>query len=97
MTPRDAPRTPRHFQDARAGYEAAWLVDLPWRVGRSVGRTVYAQVDEDPSKMDLLVGMFDTGELAAEAVRCHNAALLTRGTLLRDEGTDDEWDTPTSA
>lgn len=29
----------------------------PWRVGRSVGRTVYIQVGEEPGKDDLLVGM----------------------------------------
>ena len=99
MTSEDGPRFPRHYQDARAGVEAAWLVDLPWRVGRSVARTVYAQVDEDPTKSDLLIGLFDTSELAAEAVRCHNASLLARGVLDRD-GDDEEgqWDgTPTSA
>ena len=51
------------------------LTKLPWRVGRKVGRTVYAQVGEKPSEQDLLIGLFDTQELAAEAVRSHNQAL----------------------
>jgi len=46
-----------------------------WRTGRKVGRTIYAipypesgtDRDEDP-----LIGVMDTRELAAEAVRAHN-------------------------
>lgn len=48
------------------------LVRLPWRVGRSVGRTIYAQVDEEPSKADVLVGFMDSRELAARVVEAHN-------------------------
>jgi len=43
-----------------------------WRVGRKVGRTVYAQVGDEPSDNDLLIGVFDTKELAQAAVDAHN-------------------------
>lgn len=42
-----------------------------WRVGRSVGRTIYACVW--PS--DVLIGVMDTPGLAIEAVDSHNARL----------------------
>ena len=51
------------------------FVRLPWRVGRKVGRTVYAQVGDGPNDDDCLIGVFDTRELAAEAVRAHNASI----------------------
>lgn len=47
----------------------------PWRVGRSIGRTVYAMVGEIPSKRDVVIGMMDSRELAERAVADHNAAL----------------------
>lgn len=37
-----------------------------------MGRAVYAQAGRHPSDDDDLIGMFDTPELAAEAVRAHN-------------------------
>lgn len=48
-------------------------LDRPWRVGRSVGRTIYAMAGEQGSDADPLIGVMDTPELAAEAVRAHNA------------------------
>jgi len=39
---------------------------FPWRVGRKVGRTIYAIVSR---------GVMDTRALAAEAVEAHNAHL----------------------
>jgi len=45
----------------------------PFRVGRSVGRTIYRQVGDEASKQDELVGVMDTRELAARAVACMNA------------------------
>jgi hypothetical protein len=51
------------------------LERLPWRVGRKVRRTVYAQVGPEPDDHDKLIGMFDTAALAAAAVRAHNAQL----------------------
>lgn len=44
-----------------------------WRVGRSVGRTIYIQDGPDPTKGDTLIGMMDTRELAARVVNDHNA------------------------
>jgi hypothetical protein len=52
------------------------LERVRWRVGRSVGRTIYAVVEAPPAVAgDVLIGMLDTKELAAAAVRDHNAAL----------------------
>ncbi len=51
------------------------LAALPWRIGRSVGRTIYAVVGEDASKDDVLVGMMDTPALAIEVVMAHNGSL----------------------
>jgi hypothetical protein len=44
-----------------------------WRTGRKVGRTIYAQLGPEPSDDDPLIGVMDTPELAAEAVRTRNA------------------------
>ena len=46
---------------------------LPWRTGRRVHRTVYAQVTPEPSDADVLVGLMDSAALATEAVTAHNA------------------------
>lgn len=48
-----------------------------WRIGRKVGRTIYAQVEREPSDADELIGLMDTEDLAAEAVRAHNEDVLT--------------------
>jgi hypothetical protein len=45
---------------------------LPWRVGRKVGRTIYQQVGPEPSDADQLIGVMDTPELAAEVVTARN-------------------------
>lgn len=49
--------------------------DFPWRVGRSVGRTIYAIRGPVATKSDVLIGVMDTPHLAAEAVACHNTKL----------------------
>jgi hypothetical protein len=46
-----------------------------WRVGRSVGRTVYRQVGDEPSKADQLIGVMDTSELAKQVVAAVNRTL----------------------
>jgi hypothetical protein len=46
-----------------------------WRVGRKVGRTIYAQIGPEPSDDDVLIGVMDTRALAEEAVAAHNATL----------------------
>lgn len=47
-------------------------VSKRWRVGRKVGRTIYAQTSRDPKDSDLLIGLMDTRELATEVVTAHN-------------------------
>lgn len=47
----------------------------PWRTGRKVGRTIYAQPGEHPDDNDPLIGVMDTPALAHEAVTAHNAHL----------------------
>lgn len=50
-----------------------------WRVGRKIGRTIYAQVHgEEPSDDDVLLGMMDTEWLAKEVVEAHNKVLKGR-------------------
>jgi hypothetical protein len=51
------------------------LTALPWRVGRTLGRTVYARTGGDDWKADTPVGMLDTRELAEAACADHNAVL----------------------
>jgi hypothetical protein len=46
-----------------------------WRTGRHVGRTIYAQSGPEPSDEDVLIGVMDTRELAAEACEGRNMAL----------------------
>lgn len=43
-----------------------------WRIGRSVGRTVYIQAGDDASKSDKLIGVMDTPELAQRVVNAVN-------------------------
>ena len=50
-------------------------LSLPWRAGRHVGRTIYAQGGDEASREDALIGMMDTPELAAEACSAHNYRL----------------------
>ncbi len=54
------------------------ILDLRWRAGRKVGRTVYAQLGSEPSDNDPIIGMFDSVELAARAVKDHNSNLEHR-------------------
>lgn len=58
----------------------AGYMNSTWRVGRKVGRTIYAQLDDEPSDHDPLIGTMDTPELATAAVEAHNMML-----------DDDEW------
>jgi hypothetical protein len=51
------------------------LTALPWRVGRTLGRTVYARTGGDDYKADTEFGMLDTREIAARACADHNAVL----------------------
>lgn len=49
------------------------LAALPWRTGRKVGRTIYAQIGEHPDDGDPLIGVMDSIGLAIATVRAHNA------------------------
>jgi hypothetical protein len=54
--------------------------DEVWRTGRRVGRTIYAQLLDQPGDNDPLIGVMDTTTLAAAAVHAHNEELTwTRG------------------
>ncbi len=48
------------------------VVDAVWRCGRKVGRTIYAQLGDQPSDDDVLIGVMDTSGLAARVVSDHN-------------------------
>lgn len=53
-------------------------LDKRWRVGRSVGRTIYVVYGDEPSKWDKLIGMMDTQDLAREVVEAHNEKLMLK-------------------
>ena len=48
------------------------LTLVPWRTGRKVHRTIYAQIGAEPSDLDILIGVMDTPHLAEAATRAHN-------------------------
>ena len=52
------------------------LAAVPWRTGRTLGRTIYARTGGDDWKSDTPIGMLDTRELAEAACAAHNAALV---------------------
>lgn len=52
--------------------------NLPWRTGRKVGRTLYAQLGPEPDDHDPIIGLMDTKALAEAAVRGHNDELRRR-------------------
>lgn len=56
------------------------MIDAYWRVGRKVGRTIYAQAGDEPSDDDVLIGVMDTPDLAAIAVLHHNAVVAASRT-----------------
>jgi hypothetical protein len=62
--------------------------DYPWRTGRKVGRTIYAQFGPEPTDDDLLVGVMDTRELAQEAVESHNEHRLFTTRDAQNRGVD---------
>ena len=52
------------------------LLSLPWRTGNHNGRTIYTQAGAEASRaVDVLIGVMDSPELAAEACAGHNARL----------------------
>lgn len=59
----------------------AAIVSMRWRIGRNVGRTVYAIVGDTPSDNDILIGMMDSTSIAAVAVLAHNNQLEQSGVV----------------
>lgn len=59
----------------RADFDVRTAQWMRWRVGRKVGRTIYAQLGDAPSDDDKLIGVMDTAMFAVDAVDAHNAAL----------------------
>lgn len=59
--------------------DPAAFVRWPWRTGRRALRTIYAHPpgaqDGEVAYSGFLIGMFDTAELAAAAVRAHNLTI----------------------
>jgi hypothetical protein len=55
------------------------LLRARWRVGRKVGRTIYAMVGSEPSDLDMLIGVMDSEALARDAVSAHNTRLAQEG------------------
>lgn len=45
---------------------------MKWRVGQSLGRTLYIQNGQWPSKVDQFVGIMDSRELAEDVVTAMN-------------------------
>lgn len=59
--------------DAIGNIAEPWLAE--WRVGRKVGRTIYAMVGPEPSDDDELIGVMDNRTVAARCVEDHNRSL----------------------
>lgn len=69
--------------DAEIAAHPGSFLRWPWRTGRKVGRTVYAHPpgisEEDPAYDGHLIGLFDSPDLAAAAVRAHNMTIGRTG------------------
>lgn len=48
-----------------------------WRVGRSVGRTLYAMAGSEPGDDDMLIGLVDSERIARCIVEDHNRTRLS--------------------
>lgn len=67
--------------------EATW----PWRVGQSVGRTLYACPPGSSYRDgEVLIGLMDSPELAQEAVTAHNQRLETDAFMKAIEAQEDK-------
>lgn len=67
--------------DARGPVDSRRLAGMEWRVGGSVGRTVYAGAAEHEHARDdhaTMIGVFDSHELAQVAVDDHNTMHAAR-------------------
>lgn len=50
------------------------MAERPLRAGRSLGRTLYVQTGDEPTKADRFIGVLDTWEWTAYVLACVNAA-----------------------
>lgn len=56
-----------------------------WRTGRKLGRTLYAQVGEQPGYDDVLLGLLETPEIATYVATLHNGTLAQRKEATNDD------------
>lgn len=70
---------PHSEHNARSESISVLLASRPWRQGRKVGRNVYAQVSDDPSDDDVIIGQFDSDTLAFACVYAHNEQVVYHG------------------
>lgn len=80
--------------DCRAEEESRWLATLPWRVGGSIGRTIYAwaagaTTEHARDQESYLIGLMDSLLLAQAVCDAHNAQLDGTMSVI-----DRETDTP---
>lgn len=55
------------------------VTEVPWRTGKSIGRTIYACPPGSSYRDgEIVIGMMDTPELAAHVVLVHNAQWFDR-------------------
>lgn len=64
---------------------------MVYRIGRSLGRTIYRQVGPEPSKDDEFLGILDTRTLAEQVVDALNEQ--ERSLVRADERINDDEDT----
>lgn len=57
--------------------------NYPWRIGRKLGRTIYAQEGDEPSDDDVFLGLMESEEIAAQVVNAVNYVKTIEG---RDSG-----------
>ncbi len=65
------------------------ILQSKWRVGRQIGRTIYAMVGRDATDADVLIGMMDEARDAKHVVDLHNSQFVTKVIAFRcleDEG-----------
>lgn len=52
-----------------------------WRVGRKLGRTIYAQHGSEPDDNDTLLGMMDDADVSDHICLAHNLLLKSLGII----------------
>jgi len=51
---------------------------MRWRIGRKIGKNIYAMVGDEPSDEDIDIGRMDNESIAAIAVLNHNESIDSR-------------------